>query len=194
VNRYQTRDGASGVDVVTPLRTDAGPRLLVDRGWFATGNKGADRVDAPSPPAGRVQVVGWVRSDATGDAATVTDGSARAVSSVQIGKGLAGPVYGGFVDVQSETPPPATPLARTEMPELDNGPHFFYGLQWYFFGFLAVFGFGYLAWDERRKLKGSGAPADGADDWEVRTPVSEGPEHAAVDGQHHAADEAGSRR
>jgi cytochrome oxidase assembly protein ShyY1 len=132
------------------LRTDAGPRLLVDRGWFSTGNKGADQVDAPAPPAGRVRVVGWVRADATGGAATVTDGSARAISSVQIAKGLAGPVYGGFVDVQTETPPPATPLVRTEMPELDNGPHFFYGLQWYFFGLLAVFGFGYLAYDERR--------------------------------------------
>ena len=28
VIRYQTRDGASGVDIVTPLRTDAGPSLL----------------------------------------------------------------------------------------------------------------------------------------------------------------------
>ena len=47
VIRYQTRDGASGVDIVTPLRTDAGPLLLVDRGWMRTGNVGADSVDAP---------------------------------------------------------------------------------------------------------------------------------------------------
>ena len=25
-----------------------------------------------------------------------------------------------------------------ELPELDNGPHFFYGLQWWFFGLLAL--------------------------------------------------------
>ena len=37
-----------------------------------------------------------------------------------------------------------------ELPELDNGPHFFYGLQWWFFGVLAVFGFSYLLYDERR--------------------------------------------
>ena len=58
VVRYQTREGASGVDVVTPLRTDAGPALLVDRGWLQTGNSGADTVDAPAPPAGTVTVVG----------------------------------------------------------------------------------------------------------------------------------------
>ncbi|WP_246087087.1 hypothetical protein [Nocardioides humi] len=37
-----------------------------------------------------------------------------------------------------------------ELPELGEGPHFFYGLQWWFFGVLAIGGFAYLAWDERR--------------------------------------------
>ncbi len=179
VVRYQTRQGASGVDVVTPLRTGAGPLLLVDRGWLATGNKGADTVDAPAPPSGRVTVVGWVRSDATGDAATVTNGSARAISSVQIGRTLDQPVYGGFVDAETESPSPATPLVPAELPDLGNGPHFFYGLQWWFFGALAVFGFGYLAYDERRKLRRGGVTSQGAD-------------HPAVDREHRAADEARS--
>ncbi len=42
---------------------------------------------------------------------------------------------------------------HAELPDLGNGPHFFYGLQWWFFGVLAVFGFFYLAYDERKKLK-----------------------------------------
>jgi cytochrome oxidase assembly protein ShyY1 len=46
---------------------------------------------------------------------------------------------------------------RAERPDLSNGPHFFYGLQWWFFAALAVFGFGYLAWDERKKLRGEAA-------------------------------------
>ena len=37
---------------------------------------------------------------------------------------------------------------KAELPDLGNGPHFFYGLQWWFFGLLAVFGFFYLAYDE----------------------------------------------
>jgi cytochrome oxidase assembly protein ShyY1 len=114
---------------------------------------GADKVDDPPPPPGTVTVVGWVRQDATGDAATVADRSTRAVSSREIGKTLPFPVYGGFVDVQKEAPPPDQELAHAELPDLGNGPHFFYGLQWWFFGALAVFGFGYLAYDERRKLQ-----------------------------------------
>jgi cytochrome oxidase assembly protein ShyY1 len=182
VIRYQTRDGASGVDIVTPLQVSGATLLLVDRGWMETQNVGADDVDAPAPPAGEVTVVGWVRSDATGDAATVTDGSARAISSKEIARSLDEPVYGGFVDAATETPPAATALVRAELPDLGNGPHFFYGLQWWFFGVLAVFGFGYLAYDERRKLRSPPASRESL----------QGAEHAPVDRQHRAGDEARS--
>jgi cytochrome oxidase assembly protein ShyY1 len=152
VVRYQTRDGESGVDLVTPLRTTAGPAVLVDRGWLSTTNVGTAQVNAPPPPSGQVTVVGWVRVDGTGGAASVTDKSTRAISSATIAPTLPFPVYGGFVDADTETPRPAHPLVKAELPDLGNGPHFFYGLQWWFFGVLAAFGFCYLAWDERRKL------------------------------------------
>jgi cytochrome oxidase assembly protein ShyY1 len=166
--RYQTRDGASGVDVVTPLRTPSGPAVLVDRGWLKTGNVGVDQVDAPAPPPGTVTVTGWVRGDATGDAATVTDRSARAVSSREIAATVDFPLYGGFLDVESETPPPSDGLAHAELPDLGNGPHFFYGLQWWFFGVLAVFGFCYLAYDERKRLR---SPAPEREQQPARTGV-----------------------
>lgn len=151
VVRYRTRDGASGIDVVVPLETAEGPSLLVDRGWVATDNRGADPDDVAAPPSGEVTVTGWVRVDATGDSTAVTDQSTRAISSTTIGEALDREVYGGFVDLRSEDPEPETPLEPVELPELDNGPHFFYGLQWWFFGVLALFGFGYLAYDEWRK-------------------------------------------
>lgn len=152
VVRYQTHDGAAGVDVVTPLRVGpGGPLLLVNRGWLRTANAGDAAPELPPPPAGEVTVVGWVRGDATGDSAKVTDGTTRAVSSREIGRTLDAPVLGGFVDLVSEEPEPAEPLVPTDPPDLDDGPHFFYGLQWWFFAALGVFGFGYLAWDERRK-------------------------------------------
>ena len=152
--RYQTRDGASGVDVVTPLDSGAGaPLLLVDRGWVQTGNAGDASPEVPEPPSGQVTVEGWVRADATGDSTVVTDRSTRSISSSAIGDALDAEVYGGFVDVTRESPEPAEPLQHADEPDLSEGPHFFYGLQWWFFGALAVFGFGYLAWDERRKLR-----------------------------------------
>jgi cytochrome oxidase assembly protein ShyY1 len=71
------------------------------------------------------------------------------------------------VDLEEERPEAAEPLAVTDTPDLGNGPHFFYGLQWWFFAALAVFGFGYLAYDERRKLRA--AEASGCEPQEPRT-------------------------
>lgn len=175
VVRYQTRDGRSGVDVVTPLVTEQGPALLVDRGWLETDNVGTTRPEVPPAPDGTVTVSGWVRADATGDSTQVSDRSTRAVSSEAIAPTLPYPVYAGFVDLDEETPPPAQPLEKVEMPDLGNGPHFFYGLQWWFFALLAVFGFGYLAWDERKKLRQrrtDGTPAEQAGDREPERDVA----------------------
>ncbi|MDQ3615576.1 MAG: SURF1 family protein [Actinomycetota bacterium] len=151
--RYQTRDGKSGVDVVTPLVTGSGIALLVNRGWLATDNVGTTRPEVPSAPAGKVTVVGWVRADATGDSAQVADRSTRAISSTEIAPTLSVPAYRGFVELRKETPSPQQPLTTAQAPDLSEGPHFFYGLQWWFFAVLALSGFGYLAWDERRKAQ-----------------------------------------
>jgi cytochrome oxidase assembly protein ShyY1 len=148
--RYRSNDGASGIDVVVPLVTSDGTALLVDRGFLKTDNKPIELDDVPEPPAGEVDVTGWVRADGTGDSTEVNDQSTRAVSSKRIGEALGLEVYGGFVELRSEDPEPEVSLVPVELPELDNGPHFFYGLQWWFFGLLALFGFGYLAYDEWR--------------------------------------------
>jgi cytochrome oxidase assembly protein ShyY1 len=165
--RYQTRDGASGVDVVVPLVTPSGTALLVDRGWFATTNQGlTDPSQVPAPPSGTVTVTGNVRQDAGGSSAEVVDGSTRAISSSRIQPAIGLPVYGGFIDLTSERPAPATPLTAAELPDLSNGPHFFYALQWWFFGLLALFGFGYLAWEEktgRAELRRTQQPAKNPD-------------------------------
>jgi cytochrome oxidase assembly protein ShyY1 len=150
VVRYRTRDGASGVDVVVPLVTVDGTALLVDRGWLETDPRGEDRGAIPDPPPGDVEVTGWVRADGSGDSTNVSNLSTRAIASDRIGAAIGRPAYGGFVELRSEDPEPTTPLQPVELPELDNGPHFFYGLQWWFFGLLAIFGFFYLLQDERR--------------------------------------------
>ena len=214
--RYRTREGAAGVDVVVPLELPDGSSVLVDRGWFATDNRGASTADVPAPPEGEVDVTGWVRRDAEGDSAEVADQSTRAIDSARIGEALGREVLGGWVDLRSESPEPATPLQPVELPELDNGPHFFYGLQWWFFGALAIFGFFYLIYDEWRGGRGpwgskeapGAAPVrtgrsepvrarrrtwrerlDSAGDSEEGSVSSEGAEETAVDREHHARQE-----
>lgn len=154
VVRYRTRDGEPGVDLVVPVELPSGRSVLVDRGWLSTDNSGSlngtDPSALPAPPSGEVTVTGWVRRDAEGSSTKVTDQSTRAISSAAIGEALDRDVLTGFVDLAEESPEAAEPLSPPPLPDLDDGPHFFYGLQWWFFGFLAVFGFGYLVFDEWR--------------------------------------------
>lgn len=167
--RYQTREGSAGVDILTPVRLDNGEGVLVDRGWMPTENTGDALSQAPLPASGKVTVEGWVRADDTGSATQIEDHSVRSVSSVAIGKTLDYPLLQGFVDAEAQTPAATDDLTAAEPPDLGNGPHFFYGLQWWFFGLLAIFGFFYLAYDDWRK---------------ARQPPSERRAEPAVDGDH----------
>jgi cytochrome oxidase assembly protein ShyY1 len=194
--RYQTDDhGQSGVDVVVPLVTADGTALLVDRGWVATTNQGlTDPSQVPAPPPGTVTVTGSVRRNADGASARVVDASARAISSTEIQPAIGVPVYGGFVDLKTETPAPTTPLEPAGLPDLSNGPHFFYALQWWFFGLLALFGFGYLAWEEatgradrRRAQQPAKKPA--RTNLPPAGAVSQRAGHASVDREHDAGEE-----
>lgn len=147
---YRTRDGAPGVDVVVPLVTGSGTAVLVDRGWIQTSGNGNESPETPAPPAGEVTIEGWIRINASGDETVPNEGSVRAISSTSIGATLPYPVYDGFLDLIGEDPEPTDPPARASPPDLGSGPHFFYGLQWFFFALLA-FGFWcYFAWAEWR--------------------------------------------
>lgn len=165
--RYRTPDDAKGVDIVVPLVLADGSAVLVDRGWIQTESQD-EFDDLPEPPTGEVTITGWVRADGTGDSTDVAqvDGyhATRALSSTQVATVLDEPLLTGWLHLDTESPEPTTELRKADLPELDNGPHFFYGLQWWFFGVLAVAGFFYLMYDERRTQRDESVPSDGDSD------------------------------
>ncbi len=149
----------SGVDVVVPLVTADGTALLVNRGWMPKINQGGDIGEVPAPPSGEVTVSGYVRADGSGDSTRVADGSTRAIDSDAIGAAHRPPRLRRLGRAATRGPRPRPSRSRpVELPDLDNGPHFFYGLQWWFFGVLALIGFGWFAYDEWR-----GGPASRKD-------------------------------
>jgi cytochrome oxidase assembly protein ShyY1 len=156
VVKYQTSaDGSPGVHIATPLVTGGGRAVLVDRGWMATPNSGGVKPKLPPVTDGPVTVTGWVRQNATGGAADVAQLSTRALSSATVGTVVPYRLYAGVVDLARQSPPPVRSLGAIEMPDdTSDGPHFFYGLQWWFFGLLAVIGFVYLAYDEWKRPHG----------------------------------------
>ncbi len=150
--KFTTRDGAPGVDVVTPLVLPSGDAVLVDRGWIETQNT-VKRPEVPMPPSGQVTVEGWLRQNngAGGDAVKPIEGQIRAVSSDGMADFVPYDLSNGYLNLQKESPAPATALAAEPRPELGQGPHFFYALQWWFFALLAVVGYFWFARAEAKE-------------------------------------------
>jgi cytochrome oxidase assembly protein ShyY1 len=168
---YRTRNGAPGVEVLTPLVTEGGTALLVDRGWISSPANGNTAQALPAPASGPVTVLGWVRGDSTGDSSQValSQGSVRAISADALRPDLPYPVYDGFVDLTRETPASHPAPEKLGGPDLSGGPSFFYGFQWLFFALL-FFGFWcYFAWAEyQEKVKGkdtAGSPRPPRKPW-----------------------------
>lgn len=162
VVRNQTR-GGPGVEIVTPLVRDDGSVVLINRGWMSSENTTQRPTEIPAPPAGTVEVTGWLRADSTATGTPVQpdeNGQVRAVSSEGMTEWIEAPLFPGFVDLREQTPAADEPLQVRPTPDLSGGPHFFYGLQWVFFALLGVTGFVYFAWleikDRREAATASG--------------------------------------
>lgn len=135
--RYRRNSGDKGYEVVTPLRTAAGV-VLVDRGFVPTAQDTRLPTVAPPPPRGEVRIVGHVRRNEQGRRAAVTPvgGQLRLVNSDAIGAALGYPVLNGYVGLLEITPAQSGGLVPIALPEIDEGPHFWYAVQW--FGFTGV--------------------------------------------------------
>ena len=151
--RFSTRDGAPGADVVTPLVLPSGAAILVDRGWIASTNNSMAPTGVPAPPSGTVTITGWLRAN-NGDrqpANIPSDKQVRAISSEGVKSSVPYKLYDGYLNLREQSPAATEKLSLEPLPELGQGPHLFYALQWWFFAILATFGWFYFAWIEEKE-------------------------------------------
>jgi cytochrome oxidase assembly protein ShyY1 len=147
--RNRPRDDQFGYDVLVPLVQADGSALLVDRGWLPAGNDSAERPDTvPAPPQGEVTVVARLRqweddkrgSVPAGQVTSIARGSVTA--AVDAAVDTPPRLLGGYAMLASEThaagAEPATVPAAAERPEVDEGPHLAYTVQWFGFALTAL--------------------------------------------------------
>ena len=141
VVRYRENGGNNGYEIVTPLRMATGT-LLVDRGFVPLPRSARIPAAGPAPPSGEVVVIGHVRRNEQGrrKAVTPVDGQLRLINSDAIGATLPYPVLDGYVSALVVQPPQAGDLQPLAVPELSEGPHFWYAVQWFIFTAFAVAG------------------------------------------------------
>jgi cytochrome oxidase assembly protein ShyY1 len=148
--RYRHLGGEPGFEVLTPLITDQGPALLVDRGWISAPGGSAELPELPPPPSGQVTVTGRVLLSERGPADQVRPetGQVRFINVGTIAKAMPYPVYGSYVQLAKSDPKPDTHLTLLPPPEQDAGPFLSYGIQWWLFSLMAIGGLIFLAYDE----------------------------------------------
>lgn len=139
---YRDRAKASGVEVITPLKTDQGEWLLVDRGFVERAKGANENIDIPAAPTGRVTVEGYVRRSERGKPVQVTpvNQRMRLINSSELGKQLPYPVVDGYLGATSVDPPQDAELLPMQTPELTEGPHLSYAVQWFCFTAIAAIG------------------------------------------------------
>jgi cytochrome oxidase assembly protein ShyY1 len=151
--RYRQLDGEPGFNVLTPLLQSDRTAVLVNRGWIARSSAGGEPATPPPPPRGEVEVVGRVRLSEPADPGEgrPRDGQVRVIAVDQIAAILPYPVLDGYVELVTERPEgpnPDTQPRPVPAPELSEGPHLAYAIQWFIFAAIAIGGLGYLARDE----------------------------------------------
>ncbi|CAN5196105.1 hypothetical protein BH11ACT2_BH11ACT2_00180 [soil metagenome] len=153
--RNRSYNGSPGFEVLTPLRLANGTLFIVDRGWVSIGDK-QDRPDSvPAPASGEVTVVARIReSEPELAGRTAPRGEVPTIDLADIEKTLGQATYTGAYGLMDHETPAAAgarPVAAIK-PQLDEGLHLSYALQWIFFALLGFFGLGYALRQEFRLL------------------------------------------
>jgi len=155
--RNRVLGGRAGFYVLTPLVTDSGAVLMVNRGWVGAGATAATRPDVPPAPAGDLDVVGRVRPSERASGHTgFPPGQVDRIAIPAIATGLARPVYGGYAELTEQRPMPAAAPQPIPPPELSEGPHLAYAVQWFIFALMAAGGWVLLFRRDLAEQRGAG--------------------------------------
>lgn len=133
--------GHPGSYVVTPLLLDDGTGVLVVRGWVPIEEQRAPVSDAP-PPDGDLTVRGFLVPD-EGDGSIVPndDRVIRRLDVQGIRSTLPYPVLALAMQLTAQgRPQPSELPIPLGWPELSEGPHLSYAIQWFSFATIAVVG------------------------------------------------------
>jgi len=149
--RKRPLNGTDGFWVATPLITSSGTVVVVNRGWIKVSGAATQTPTVPRAPSGTVTVIGRIQPSQVTDGPEPSDMPSGQVSEldVQLIGAHLGTVYPGAVELISSTPTQDAGLTLLPLPDLTDGPHLAYAIQWVLFAGVTVAGYVMLARRER---------------------------------------------
>ena len=138
-NRYS--EGVYGFDVLTIFTSTDNKRFWVDRGWVKAGITATTPPTVIITPAGVVEITGRLRLDSSlprGSFFALPASSTGLVAKLNAQSRLETEDF--YLDLLSGSEPSLTPEVASQLPELSDGPHMAYALQWVFFTGLVIYG------------------------------------------------------
>ena len=137
-----SQGGRAGDNVLTAMLTDDGDTVIVNRGFIPLG------IDVPVAPQTEVEGLGYVRLSEVRDRGGLTDADdgdpvieIRRIDIPQLARQFPGdvaPVYVQLID--SDPPIVVGDPEPVVLPELSNGPHLSYSIQWFVFALCVAIG------------------------------------------------------
>lgn len=145
--RGRALNGAPGSWVLTPLVLNAGDAVLVNRGWLPHSFGPDDPRPETEPPSTEVDVVGWARPTQQQQGLGVKDAPTGVLSSLarvdiaRIAEQVDYELLPVFIQIQSQEPPVGVSPVPVALPELSEGSHFSYQMQWAIYALVGIIGY-----------------------------------------------------
>ena len=139
-NRYF--EGVYGFQLLTRFTSESGKVFWVDCGWVKAGATAKTQPELPYLPSETVSINGRLRLDSSlpqGSFFAIPVGNSEGLISKANAQSHSSS-ENFYLDLISGNRPELTPKVPAELPELSDGPHMAYALQWIFFGGLVVYG------------------------------------------------------
>jgi len=138
-NRYN--DGKYGYEVLTLFKSTDNKSFWVDRGWVQAGATATTPPVVTALPQGEVSITGRLRLDSSlprGSFFALPGNGQGLVSELNAQSQLNTEKF--YLDLLSGSDVSLTPKVAAQVPELSDGPHMAYALQWIFFAGLVIYG------------------------------------------------------
>jgi surfeit locus 1 family protein len=138
-NRYF--EGKYGFEFLTLFETSNGQKFWVDRGWLVAGKDALTAPLIPATPTGEVEIYGRLRLDTSLPRGSFFALPANGIGLISKWNAQNEVVTEGFyLDLLNGSTAELTPSVAAQLPELSDGPHMAYALQWVFFAGLVGYG------------------------------------------------------